>query len=474
MARNIIRTIKGMHDDLPGWTEGWRWIEDEFRALASGYGYGEIRFPLLEKTELFKRSIGEVTDIVEKEMFGFMDSGGDHVSLRPEGTAGCVRAAEQHGLLYNRQQRLWYQGPMFRRERPQKGRSRQFFQFGVEAFGMAGPDIDAEIIEISAEFWQRLGLADYVRLELNNIGNAEDRRRYGAVLAEYLTERADELDPAARSRIASNPMRVLDSKHPGNRAVAQDAPAMPDFLSPDSVEHYEELKRLLDAAGIVFEENNSLVRGLDYYNNCVFEWTTDRLGAQSAVCGGGRYDGLVSQLGGRSTPAAGFAIGVERALLLFQETRMAHGGVSPFDVSDRRDVRITVYGAANSAKGQAFAHELQQRHEELRVVCQRGDYGIDIYIVVPGDVDAAEGQRLARELRNEIPGLRVTCNNGGGKNSQQVKRAWEQKARFVAVLVQVEAGQPQQVTLRSLDDSFEATTVRREYCVHNVVSLMSD
>ncbi|MCY4183200.1 MAG: histidine--tRNA ligase, partial [Gammaproteobacteria bacterium] len=305
-----LQAIRGMNDILPDQSPLWRHIEDAFRATAEAFGYREIRFPLLEQTRLFRRSIGEVTDIVEKEMYSFADSGGDDISLRPEGTAGCVRAARQHGLLHNRQQRLWYQGPMFRRERPQKGRYRQFHQFGVEAFGMAGPDIDAEIIELSQALWRRLGLAGALTLELNNIGSAEDRKRYSAVLSEYLAARAEEIDPAARARIHSNPLRVLDSKHPGTREVAQEAPVLASHLSPESVAHYTALKGLLKAAGIRHVENPALVRGLDYYNYCVFEWTTDALGAQGAVCGGGRYDGLVAQLGGRPSPAAGFAIGV--------------------------------------------------------------------------------------------------------------------------------------------------------------------
>lgn len=423
MAREIIRSIKGMHDELPGFSETWRWIEDEFRGLVGSFGYSEIRFPLLEKTELFKRSIGEVTDIVEKEMFSFEDAGGDYVSLRPEGTAGCVRAAEQHGLLYNSQQRLWYRGPMFRRERPQKGRYRQFHQFGLEAFGMAGPGIDAEIIEVSAKFWRRLetfwrrhrrDLGDSfslgLSLELNNIGSSEDRRRYSAVLGEYLNSRADELDPAARSRIATNPLRVLDSKHPGNRRVVSEAPSMESFLSQESVDHHEELERLLKNAGIKFNVNRSLVRGLDYYNYSVFEWTTDRLGAQGAVCGGGRYDGLVAQLGGRPTPAAGFAIGVERVLLLLQETMRAKSGDTP------------------------FGSPLEEKD--------------DIRVIVSGRGFVAESQALARRLREQFPNLRVVCKFGGGKVSPQVKRAYRQKVRILAVLGMGGAEVPQEIQLR--------------------------
>ena len=437
MARDIIRSIKGMHDLLPGWSEGLRWIEQEFREVAGSFGYSEIRFPLLEKTELFKRSIGEVTDIVEKEMFSFEDAGGDHISLRPEGTAGCVRAAEQHGLLYNSQQRLWYQGPMFRRERPQKGRYRQFHQFGIEAFGMAGPDIDAEIIELSATFWQRLGLDDWLTLELNNIGSAEDRRRYCVVLAEYLSSRADELGPSARSRIETNPLRVLDSKHPGSRAVVQEAPKLAKYVSQESIDHYEELKELLLEAGIRTTENSTLVRGLDYYNNCVYEWTTDALGSQGAVCGGGRYDGLVAQLGGRPTPAVGFAIGVERVVLLLQEKSKKSGNADMTDES--------LFGKKDSP---------------------------DVYIVVDGEDSVAEGQKLARNLRGQCPGLRIMCQCGGGKPSQHVKRAFDLNARMVAVMHQSDGEAPQQVKLRSLDDSFEPVTVLLKDCEQEVARLL--
>ena len=440
MAREIIRSIKGMSDVLPGWSEAWRRIEDDFREVAGSFGYSEIRFPLLEKTELFKRSIGEVTDIVEKEMFSFEDAGGDHVSLRPEGTAGCVRAAEQHGLLYNRQQRLWYQGPMFRRERPQKGRYRQFHQFGIEAFGMAGPDIDVEIIELAANFWRRLGLTDWLSLELNNIGSAEDRRRYSAVLGEYLDGRAEELDPAARSRITTNPLRVLDSKHPGNQAVVRKAPAMTEYLSPESVEHYAEIKQLLSAAGIGFSENPALVRGLDYYNNCVYEWTTDALGAQGAVCGGGRYDGLTAQLGGRPTPAAGFAIGVERVLLLLQESMREQSGDTPFNQDDRADICIVVLGSGITAESQALARNLREN----------------------------------QTLREQFPGLSIVCQCGGGKYSAQVKRAFELNSRLVVVMEQTDGAAPREVKLRKLEDGFEPVTVPLENCAREAARLLQD
>ena len=417
-----------MNDILPDQSAAWHYLEDGFRETAGSYGYREIRFPLLEQTQLFKRSIGEVTDIVEKEMYSFEDSGGDHISLRPEGTAGCVRAAQQHGLLYNRQQRLWYQGPMFRRERPQKGRYRQFHQFGVEAFGMTGPDIDAEVIELSAAYWRRLGLADQLTLELNNIGSSADRARYGAILAGYLESRSDELDPAARSRIRTNPLRVLDSKHPGNREVVSEAPAMTDCLSPESVAHYSALKELLCAADIRFTENPSLVRGLDYYNYCVFEWTTDALGAQGAICGGGRYDGLVAQLGGRPTPAAGFAIGIERLALLLETLDKI-----PTEAHFRADICIVVLGAAISGASQA----------------------------------------LARRLRACYPGLRIVCQCGGGKYAAQVKRAYDMNASLLVVMEQADSAPSLQVKLRDLEDRFEPLVVPIDKCEAEVGRLLA-
>ncbi len=416
-----------MNDILPEQSVLWQHLEDAFRATADSHGYREIRFPLLEQTQLFKRSIGEATDIVEKEMYGFEDIGGDHISLRPEGTAGCVRAAGQHGLLHNRQQRLWYSGPMFRRERPQKGRYRQFHQFGLEAFGMAGPDIDAEVIECSASFWRRLGLSGHLSLQLNNIGSAADRRRYSAELADYLSGRAEELDAAARGRIHSNPLRVLDSKNPTNRQVLREAPAMTGYLSAESAEHYAELKRLLTAAGIAFMENPSLVRGLDYYNLCVYEWTTDALGAQGAVCGGGRYDGLVAQLGGRPTPAAGFAIGVERLALLL---------------------------------------------ETVGKIPEQARYRADICIIVLGDAVTAQSQALARRLRGRYPGRRVICQCGGGKYSQQVKRAYELNAELLVIIEQESGGMPQQVKLRDLRDRFAPRLVALDQCESEIDALL--
>ena len=314
-----IQAIRGMNDILPVDTPKYQYLESCFRRVAERYSYQEIRFPVLEQTQLFKRSIGEVTDIVEKEMYSFDDRNGDNLSLRPEGTAGCVRAAEQHGLLYNQQQRLWYFGPMFRHERPQKGRYRQFYQFGVEAFGMVGPDIDAEIVMFSACLWRELGIDSVLTLEINNIGSAQDRHRFGADLVAYLQQHRDQLDADSQRRLETNPMRILDSKSEQTQALLADAPALTDYTDAASNDHYRQMKALLVDCDIDFVENPRLVRGLDYYNNAVFEWTTTELGAQSTVCAGGRYDGLVQQLGGRSTPAVGFAIGEERIVLLLEQ-----------------------------------------------------------------------------------------------------------------------------------------------------------
>lgn len=399
-----IQAIRGMNDLLPGQTPVWQYVEQVLQRVAHGYGYAELRVPLLEQTQLFRRSIGEVTDIVEKEMYSFSDRNGEDISLRPEGTAGCVRAAEQHGLLYNQQQRLWYKGPMFRYERPQKGRYRQFHQFGVESFGMAGPDIDVEVILMSARALRELGLDDLVCLEINNIGTAKDRHRYGVALTGYLETHHDRLDADSQRRLASNPLRILDSKDPGTRAVLAEAPVLADYLDADAVAHHTALKSLLDDAGVDYVENPRLVRGLDYYNNTVFEWTTDALGAQGTVCAGGRYDTLVTQLGGRATPATGFAIGLERLVLMLEETGRVPEGL------------------------------------------QRA---ADVYLL--SEMDQQRNVLLAERLRTACPDLRVVCHCGGGKSSSQIKKAYNLGAR-VAVM---QAGDGWRIRL--LDDSLSAT-----------------
>ena len=403
-----------MNDILPGESLTWQYVESCFRQVVKQFGYQEIRFPVLEQTQLFKRSIGEVTDIVEKEMYSFDDRNGDNLSLRPEGTAGCVRAADQHGLLYNQQQRLWYQGPMFRHERPQKGRYRQFHQFGVEAFGMAGPDIDVEVLQLAATLWQRLGLTPYVQLEINNIGSSADRKRYGAALTEFLSRHEQHLDEDSKRRMHSNPLRVLDSKNPDVQAILADAPGLADYVSEESQAHYAELKSLLEQLGIQFKENPGLVRGLDYYNYCVYEWTTDALGAQGTVCGGGRYDGLVEQLGGRPTVAAGFAIGIERLVLML---------------------------------------------DGLELVPPEALQPIDIYILPADSGQTAFSLILAAELRSALPGLGIVSHCGGGKYNSQIKRAFNAGARLALIPEQAESGAQQTIKLRQLDEEGNSETV---------------
>ncbi len=309
MAKQF-QAVRGMNDILPGESALWQHLEMTLREVLATYGYHEIRLPLVEKTELFARSIGEVTDSVEKEMYTFADRNGDSLTLRPEGTAGCVRACIEHGLLHNQTQRLWYAGPMFRYEKPQKGRYRQFHQVGAEAYGMAGPDIDAELICLSARLWRRLGI-DKVTLQINSLGSSAARVAYRERLVTYFTARRAELDEDSRRRLDTNPLRILDSKNPDMRAVIAEAPSLLDHLDSESQAHFEELKALLDAAGIPYEINPRLVRGLDYYCKTVFEWVTETLGAQGTICAGGRYDGLIEQLGSQTVPGVGFALGLE-------------------------------------------------------------------------------------------------------------------------------------------------------------------
>lgn len=382
-----------MNDLLPDETPVWQYLEDQLRNLLDCYGYREIRFPVLEQTELFKRSIGEVTDIVEKEMYTFADRNGDSLTLRPEGTASCVRACEQHGLLYNQVQRLWYAGPMFRHERPQKGRLRQFHQFGVEAFGMAGPDIDAELIALTARLWRQLGVAEGLKLELNTLGSSDSRRAYREALVAYLTPLNSSLDEDSQRRLQTNPLRILDSKSEQTQALLAEAPAFDDFLDEASRAHFRELCALLDAMGIAYVRNPRLVRGLDYYGLTVFEWTTERLGAQGTVCAGGRYDGLVEQLGGKPTPAVGCAMGIERLCLLLE-------------TSDR----------------------LPEKKPQT-----------DVYLVVSGDEARSAALGLAERLRNELPTLRLMTHCGGGGFKSQFKRADKSGARWALIIGDEEA-----------------------------------
>ena len=338
-----IQSIRGMHDVLPDESYQWQDFERVVRDLMVVYGYREIRMPTVESTDLFSRSIGEVTDIVEKEMYTFEDRNGDLLTLRPEGTASCVRAGIQHGILHNQVQRLWYMGPMFRHERPQKGRYRQFHQFGVETFGIADPDIDAELIIMTARLWKQLQLED-IRLELNTLGSNEARAKYREILLDYLSANRDQLDEDSLRRLDSNPLRILDSKNPEMKSMIQSAPSLLDYLDAESAEDFAQLKQYLDDAGIEYTINPRLVRGLDYYCKTVFEWVTDQLGAQGTVCAGGRYDGLVEQLGGRSTPAAGFALGIERLLAMREAANIEVPQGQP-------DIYLLLQGESSSRKG---------------------------------------------------------------------------------------------------------------------------
>ena len=398
-----LQAIRGMNDLQPGDSAVWQYLEASVADVLQSYGYQEIRFPILEPTELFKRSIGEVTDIVEKEMYTFDDRNGDSVTLRPEGTASCVRACEQHGLLYNQTQRLWYQGPMFRYERPQKGRLRQFHQIGIETFGMDGPDIDAELLMICQRLWTQLGISDSVTLQLNSLGTAAARARYKEALVAYLSERKEQLDEDSQRRLDSNPLRILDSKNESTQALLNDAPALQDFLDDESREHFQQLQALLKSAGIAFEVNPRLVRGLDYYGKTVFEWVTDKLGAQGTVCAGGRYDGLVEQLGGRATPAVGFAMGIERLILLLQELDVIPAGLSQ---------------------------------------------SVDAYILAVGDVQQ-DAYQLGEMLRDRLPHLRIMNHCGSGSFKSQMKKADRSGAEFALIIGEDEASQGQ-VTLKYL------------------------
>lgn len=380
-----IRAVRGMNDVLPAESPVWQFLEDAARDVLAAYGYEEIRFPVVERTELFRGAMGDSSDVVTKEMYTFEDRSGESLTLRPEGTAGCVRAVLQHGMLQGQAHRLWYQGPMFRHERPQKGRLRQFHQIGAEAFGLAGPDVDAELILMTARLWQRLGLDD-LKLEINTLGTPASRREYREALVAYFDQHRSVLDDDSLRRLESNPLRILDSKNPDLAEVIAAAPEITDYLDAESVEHFERFRALLDGAGVAYRINPRLVRGLDYYTRTVFEWITDRLGAQGAVCAGGRYDGLVASQGGPDTPAVGFAMGLERLIeLLTAEGRPAVGGV-------------------------------------------------DAYLILLGDAAELAGPPLAERLRDRIPALRLVCNAGGGSMKAQFRRADRSGAAVALVL----------------------------------------
>jgi histidyl-tRNA synthetase len=395
-----------MNDILPDASPVWQYLERHIKTVLDQYGYREIRMPVVEPTALFKRGVGEHTDIVEKEMYTFDDRGGDSLTLRPEGTAGCVRAALQHGLLHNQIQRLWYSGAMFRYERPQKGRYRQFHQIGAEVFGIATPDIDAELILVSARLLKNLGLSEYVTLNLNTLGSAEARGRYRKALVDYLETVKERLDEDSRNRLYSNPLRILDSKSEGTQKLLDEAPRFEAYLDEESRLHFENLCTRLDSAGVGYVVNPRLVRGLDYYSQTVFEWITDSLGAQGTVCGGGRYDGLVPMLGGKATPAAGFALGVERLLLMLETLDKVPASV--FDT-------------------------------------------VDAYLIMAGDLAETQGLALAEKLRSEVAGLRLISHCGGGSFKSQMKKADKSGARWALILGEDEAANSE-VTVKYLRD----------------------
>lgn len=399
MAKKF-QAIRGMNDILPNETPYWQHIENTLRQIVASYGYQEIRFPLLEITELFIRTIGEVTDIVEKEMYTFNDRDNVSLSLRPEGTAGCVRAGIEQNLLYNQIQRLWYVGPMFRYEKPQRGRFRQFHQFGVEAFGLTGPDIDAEILLMSARFWEKLGIRNKVTLQLNTIGTKETRINYRQKLVDYFTANLDKLDEDSKKRLTRNPLRILDSKNPALQDLIQNAPKLLDNLDADSQKHFDDLRKFLDTAKLEYTINPCLVRGLDYYCHTVFEWVTDELGSQGAICAGGHYDGLVDELGGKATPAIGFAIGLERLVDLFRQTQ-----------------NITTLPHA--------------------------------YIVALGEEAQIKGLLISEELRNTIPSIRLAMNCGNGNLTTQLKRA-DKSGALYALIIGEEELKSNQVTIKYL------------------------
>ncbi|EOV9523540.1 histidine--tRNA ligase [Vibrio parahaemolyticus] len=375
MAKTI-QAIRGMNDCLPTQSPLWQKLENTVKNVISAYGYNEVRMPIVEETNLFSRAVGEETDVVSKEMYTFDDRNGDSLTLRPEGTAGCVRSCIQNSLINRDEQRLWYMGPMFRHERPQKGRYRQFHQCGVEVFGLNGPDVDAELIMMTARLWRELGIDKHVRLELNSIGSQEDRADYRTALVAFLEQHIDVLDEDCKRRMHTNPLRVLDTKNPDIQAILGDAPRLSEYLGEESKAHFAGLCELLDAAGIEYTVNERLVRGLDYYNRTVFEWITESLGAQGTVCGGGRYDGLVEQLGGKPTPAVGFAMGLERLVLMLETLELT-------------DVRRSV----------------------------------DVYVVTAGEGTMMTGMKLAEQLREAISGVRVMNHFGGGNFKKQFKRA---------------------------------------------------
>ena len=410
MAKNI-QAIRGMNDCSPTESPLWQWIEGQVRQILSSYGYSEVRMPIVESTPLFARAIGEVTDVVSKEMYTFWDND-EQLTLRPEGTAGCVRAAIEHGWIYNNEQRLWYMGPMFRHERPQKGRYRQFHQAGVEVFGITTPEIDAELIILTARLWKALGIDQHVSLQLNSIGSLEARANYRSALVAFLENHQDLMSEEEKERLVKNPLRILDTKNQALQDVLDGAPKLLDYLDDESREHFAQLCGLLDAVGIQYEINPKLVRGLDYYNKTVFEWVTSALGAQGTVCGGGRYDGLVEQLGGHATSGIGFAMGLERLVLLVQEVNKS----------------IPVKSA------------------------------VDIYVVYQGEGTTLAAFQLAEKLRSELPHLSTMLHCSGGNFKKQFKRADKSGATLALVLGESEV-QNNQVVVKHLLGAAEQQTI---------------
>ncbi len=399
-----IQAVRGMQDMLPEKQRIFRHIEDVVRRVFAAYGYLEVDFPIIESTQLFKRTVGESTDIVEKEMYTFDDRNGESLTLRPEGTAGCVRMAQENGMLFNQVQRIWYAGAMFRYERPQKGRYRQFFQIGGECFGMPGPDIDAELLLLTARVWQELGLASHINLELNSMGGEQSRESYRRALVDFLLNYRDQLDEDSQRRLESNPLRILDSKVPGTREILAEAPRLLDYLDAESASHFQQLKEILDAAGVGYQVNPGIVRGLDYYNRTVFEWTTNTLGAQGTVCGGGRYDGLVEQIGGKPTPAVGFAMGLDRVALMLVEL------------------------------------------EKMEASCDA-----DVYIASTGEVPRRQALLLAERLRSDQPGLKIQVHCGDGKFKAQLKKADQSGARIALIIGEDEVA-CNEITVKHLRD----------------------
>ena len=411
-----IQSIRGMHDVLPPDSETLRNVEHTLQSVLQQYGYQEIRMPLLEQTELFKRSIGEVTDIVEKEMYTFEDRNGDSLTLRPEGTAGCVRAGIQHGFLYGQPLRLWYSGPFFRHERPQKGRYRQFHQIGVETFGFEGPDIDAELIALSQHMWEKINLPSKPKLEINSLGTSEVRKAYREKLIAYFKQFKNQLDNEAKSRLHTNPMRILDSKNPDLKEIIQNAPSLLDYLDSESAEHFSKLQKLLTSTNVDYTINARLVRGLDYYSKTVFEWIADGLGAQATICAGGRYDGLVEQLGGKPCTAAGFAIGIERIAALLDES-------------------------------------------------QHKDSNLDAYVILMGEEAQHAGLQIGNKIRTQLPKSSVIMNCGGGSVKSQMKRADRSNAKL-AIIIGEDELKNNSVAVKFLREQRDQETILQENLIN--------